>query len=273
MATAAGNAALAIGEVTRFTEMRHRLLFLLGALVVYRIGTFVPVPGIDPAALARLFESQEGTILGLFNMFSGGALQRLSIFAMGVMPYISASIILQMMAVVVPSMAAIKKEGESGRRKITQWTRYFTVVLAAVPGLRRRGRVPEPGRRHQPGHVQLPAARGADADRRHDVPDVARRADHRARHRQRHLDDHPLRHHLGPAGRDRRHAAAGAVGRDEPGVRDHPGAHHRRGDRVLRVRRERPAPHPGELREAPGRAGACTRARPATCRSSSTCRA
>ena len=134
MATTAGNAALAIGEVTRFTEMRHRLLFLLGALVVYRIGTFVPVPGIDPVALARLFDSQEGTILGLFNMFSGGALQRLSIFAMGVMPYISASIILQMMAVVVPSMAAIKKEGESGRRKITQWTRYFTVLLAAFQG-------------------------------------------------------------------------------------------------------------------------------------------
>ena len=134
MATTAGNAALAIGEVARFTEMRHRLLFLLGALVVYRIGTFVPVPGIDPVALARLFDSQEGTILGLFNMFSGGALERLSIFAMGVMPYISASIILQMMAVVVPSMAAIKKEGESGRRKITQWTRYFTVVLAAFQG-------------------------------------------------------------------------------------------------------------------------------------------
>ena len=135
MATTAGNATLALGEVTRYTEMRHRLLFLLGALVVYRIGTFVPVPGINPVALARLFDRQEGTILGLFNMFSGGALQRLSIFAMGVMPYISASIILQMMAVVVPSMAAIKKEGESGRRKITQWTRYFTVVLAAFQGL------------------------------------------------------------------------------------------------------------------------------------------
>src|SRR4029450_3955534 len=134
MATAAGNAALAIGDVTRYTEMRHRLLFLLGALVVYRIGTFVPVPGIDPVALARLFDRQEGTILGPFNMFSGGALQRLSIFAMGVMPYISASIILQMMAVVVPSMAALKKEGESGRRKITQWTRYFPVVLAAFQG-------------------------------------------------------------------------------------------------------------------------------------------
>src|SRR5262247_2545440 len=134
MATAAGNAALAIGDVTRYTEMRHRLLFLLGALVVYRIGTFVPVPGIDPVALARLFDRQEGTILGMFNMFSGGALQRLSIFALGVMPYISASIIVQMMAVVVPTLASIKKEGESGRRKLTQYTRYGTVLLAAVQG-------------------------------------------------------------------------------------------------------------------------------------------
>ena len=114
--------------------MRHRLLFLLGALVVYRIGTFIPVPGIDIAAMARLFDQQEGTILGLFNMFSGGALSRLSIFAMGVMPYISASIIIQMMAVVVPSMAAIKKEGEAGRRKLTQWTRYFTCALAVFQG-------------------------------------------------------------------------------------------------------------------------------------------
>ena len=152
MATTAGNTAIALGEVTRYTEMRHRLLFMVGALIVYRIGTFVPVPGIDPVALARLFDSQEGTILGLFNMFSGGALERLSIFAMGVMPYISASIILQMMAVVVPSMAAIKKEGESGRRKITQYTRYGTFALALFQGMgiaiaieSQRGLVIEPG--------------------------------------------------------------------------------------------------------------------------------
>ncbi len=134
MATQASNPALALGEATRFTEMRYRLLFLLGALVVYRIGTFVPVPGLDMAAMARLFDQQEGTILGLFNMFSGGALSRLSIFAMGVMPYISASIIIQMMAVVVPTMTAVKKEGEAGRRKLTQWTRYFTLVLAIFQG-------------------------------------------------------------------------------------------------------------------------------------------
>jgi preprotein translocase subunit SecY len=123
------------GELTRFAELRQRLFFLLGALVVYRIGTFIPVPGIDPVALARFFESQEGTILSMFNMFSGGALERLSIFALGVMPYISASIIIQMAAVVVPQLAAIKKEGESGRRKLTQYTRYGTVLLAAVQGL------------------------------------------------------------------------------------------------------------------------------------------
>ena len=136
MATKSANAATlsAFGEMTRFAELRQRLFFLLGALVVYRIGTFIPAPGIDPVALARFFDAQQGTILDIFNMFSGGALERLSIFALGVMPYISASIIIQMMAVVVPSLAAIKKEGESGRRKLTQYTRYGTVLLAAVQG-------------------------------------------------------------------------------------------------------------------------------------------
>jgi len=124
------NPAAAFGEATRLTDMRRRLLFLIGALIVYRIGTFIPVPGIDPAALARFFEDQAGTILGVFNMFSGGALRRFSIFAMNVMPYISASIIVQMMTVVVPSLTVLKKEGESGRRKITQYTRYGTVALA-----------------------------------------------------------------------------------------------------------------------------------------------
>jgi preprotein translocase subunit SecY len=124
----------AFGEMTRFAELRQRLFFLLGALIVYRIGTFIPAPGIDPVALARFFEAQQGTILDIVNMFSGGALERLSIFALGVMPYISASIIVQMMAVVVPQLAAIKKEGESGRRKLTQYTRYGTVLLATVQG-------------------------------------------------------------------------------------------------------------------------------------------
>ncbi len=125
------NPAAALAEASRLGELRQRLFFLLGALIVYRIGTFIPVPGIDPQALASFFEQQQGTILSVFNMFSGGALERLSIFALGIMPYISASIIMQMMAVVVPSLQQLRKEGESGRRKITQYTRYGTVALAS----------------------------------------------------------------------------------------------------------------------------------------------
>ncbi len=114
----------------KMTELRQRLLFLLGALVVFRIGTHIPVPGIDPQAMAQLFSQQRGTILDMFNMFSGGALERLSIFALGIMPYISASIIMQLMSVVVPTLEQLKKEGHGGRRKITQYTRYLTVALA-----------------------------------------------------------------------------------------------------------------------------------------------
>jgi preprotein translocase subunit SecY len=107
-----------------------RLWFLLGALVVYRIGAHIPVPGIDPIALAQLFKQNEGGILGMFNMFSGGALSRFAVFALGITPYISASIIMQLASIVLPQIEALKKEGEAGRRKITQYTRYFTVVLA-----------------------------------------------------------------------------------------------------------------------------------------------
>jgi preprotein translocase subunit SecY len=129
------NPAAALGEATRFADLRSRLLFLAGALIVYRIGTFIPVPGIDSAALAQFFEQQSGTILSMFNMFSGGALERLSIFALGIMPYISASIIMQMAGIVVPTFAQLKKEGEAGRRKITQYTRYGTVVLATAQAI------------------------------------------------------------------------------------------------------------------------------------------
>ena len=111
-------------------DLKKRLLFLLGALIVYRIGTHVPVPGIDPDQLAQLFNQQKGGILDMFNMFSGGALSRFSIFALGIMPYISASIIMQLLTVVSPQLEALKKEGEAGRRKITQYTRYGTGVLA-----------------------------------------------------------------------------------------------------------------------------------------------
>ncbi len=119
-----------IGKTGKYGDLKRRLLFLLMALVVYRLGTHIPVPGIDPDQLRALFNSQSGGILGLFNMFSGGALSRFSVFALGIMPYISASIIAQMLTYVVPSLEQLRKEGESGRRKITQFTRYGTLALA-----------------------------------------------------------------------------------------------------------------------------------------------
>lgn len=145
------NPAAMLGDAARFSELRQRLAFLIGALVVYRIGTFIPVPGIDPVALEQFFDAQSGTILTMFNMFSGGALERLSIFALGIMPYISASIIMQMATHVVPALGQLRKEGESGRRKITQYTRYGTVVLstfqamAAATALQSQGVVLNPG--------------------------------------------------------------------------------------------------------------------------------
>ena len=126
MATSANQLA----KSGKFGDLRRRLVFLLLALVVYRLGAHIPVPGIDPTQLQQLFKSQSGGILNLFNMFSGGALSRFTVFALGIMPYISASIIMQLMTYVVPTLEAIKKEGEAGRRKITQYTRYFTLVLA-----------------------------------------------------------------------------------------------------------------------------------------------
>ena len=112
------------------SELRSRILFLVGALIIFRAGTFIPVPGVDPAALAAFFDQQAGNMLALFNLFSGGALSRFGIFALGIMPYISSSIIMQMSSMIVPSMQQLRKEGESGKRKITQYTRYGTVFLS-----------------------------------------------------------------------------------------------------------------------------------------------
>src|SRR5260221_254044 len=126
MATALPN----VGKGSKYGDLKRRLVFLLGGLVVFRIGEHIPVPGIDPNVLADLFSGQQGGILGMFNMFSGGALRRFTIFALGIMPYISASIIMQLMSAVSPQLDALRKEGESGRRKITQYTRYGTVFLA-----------------------------------------------------------------------------------------------------------------------------------------------
>ncbi|MBS4038408.1 MAG: preprotein translocase subunit SecY [Hydrogenophaga sp.] len=125
---ATGNPSLA--KTGKFGDLRRRLVFLLLALVVYRIGAHIPVPGIDPAQLEQLFQGQQGGILSLFNMFSGGALSRFTVFALGIMPYISASIIMQLMTYVVPAFEQLKKEGEAGRRKITQYTRFGTLGLA-----------------------------------------------------------------------------------------------------------------------------------------------
>ncbi|MFZ9757676.1 MAG: preprotein translocase subunit SecY, partial [Burkholderiaceae bacterium] len=122
-------------KTDKFADLRKRLVFLALALVVYRLGAHIPVPGIDSVELAKLFQSQSGGILGMFNMFSGGALSRFTVFALGIMPYISASIIMQLASVLSPQLEALKKEGEAGRRKITQYTRYGTVFLAIVQAI------------------------------------------------------------------------------------------------------------------------------------------
>lgn len=123
-----------IGVLGKATELKQRLWFVVGALIVCRIGSYIPIPGIDPVILEQIFKQHAGGVLGLFNMFSGGALGRMTIFALAVMPYISASIIIQLMTIASPHLAALKKEGESGRRKINQYTRYGTVFLAAIQG-------------------------------------------------------------------------------------------------------------------------------------------
>jgi preprotein translocase subunit SecY len=132
LANAAANLLQMSGKMG---DLKRRLWFLIGALIVYRIGAHIPVPGIDPGVLQDLFKSQQGGILGMFNMFSGGALERFTVLALGIMPYISSSIIVQLLTVVSPTLEAMKKEGEAGRRKITQYTRYGTVFLAAFQGL------------------------------------------------------------------------------------------------------------------------------------------
>jgi preprotein translocase subunit SecY len=139
------------GNIFKIPELKKRILFTLALLIVYRVGVHVPVPGIDSVALAEMFAKAKGTILGIFNMFSGGALERLSVFALGIMPYISASIILQLLTVVIPHLEQLNKEGEQGRKKITQYTRYGTMVLSVIQGfgisvgLEKMGTVLEPG--------------------------------------------------------------------------------------------------------------------------------
>src|SRR5689334_7081363 len=134
MASAAEQLAANInfGAFAKATELKKRIWFTLGALIIYRLGTYIPLPGIDPNILADIFRKSSGGILDMFNMFSGGALHRMTIFALNIMPYISASIIIQLMTAVSPTLEQMKKEGESGRKKLNQYTRYLTVVLATV---------------------------------------------------------------------------------------------------------------------------------------------
>jgi len=134
MAKSPSQVAGTLSGLGRLTELRQRLLFVVVALIIYRIGTFIPVPGVNPQALMQFMDSQQGTIVDVFNLFTGGALERFSLFALGVMPYISASIIMQLMSSTVPRLQQLKKEGSSGRQKITQYTRIFTILLAAFQG-------------------------------------------------------------------------------------------------------------------------------------------
>jgi len=135
MALAPNNTANIAPSGNKFGELRQRLMFLVLALLVFRLGAHIPVPGIDPDQLAQLFSGQKDGILGMFNLFSGGALSRFTVFALGIMPYISASIIMQLMTIVVPTLESLKKEGQAGQRKITQYTRYGTVLLATFQAL------------------------------------------------------------------------------------------------------------------------------------------
>ena len=187
-------ANLNFGALAKADELKKRIWFTLGALLVYRLGTYIPLPGIDPNIWEQVFRSQAGGILGMFNMFAGGGIHRMAIFALNIMPYISASIIIQLLTTVSPQLEALKKEGEAGRKTLNQYTRYLTVDSRRVPVLWHRGRPRRRRQCRQRSRAVLPSLDRDHADRRHHVPDVARRADHLARHRQRHLADHPGRH-------------------------------------------------------------------------------
>ena len=259
MASAAEQLAanLNLGVFSKATELKKRIWFTLGALIVYRIGTYIPVPGVDASVMAEMLQQHGGGILGMFDMFTGGALRRMTVFALNIMPYISASIIIQLMTAAVPTLEALKKEGEAGRKKLNQYTRYLTVFIAmfqsygiAVGLESMRGSfgaaVIDPG-------LVLPLLLRDHAGRRHHVPDVDRRADHRARRRQRHLADHHVRHRRQPAER------AGLAARSRPHRRAvavlHRGLHGAGGvrHRLHRVHRTRAAAHRDPVPEAPGR--------------------
>ncbi len=182
-----------VRNILNIPDLRKRIFFMLLLLAVYRVGSWIPTPGVDSSALQEVFRQQAGTIFGILDIFSGGNLSRLSVFALGITPYITASIILQLLTVVWPYLERLSKEGELGRKKITQYTRYLTVALslfqslATALALERTSStppvVPYPG-------LGLPSHDNAHADHRHRFRHVARRTDLRARNRKRHLPDH-----------------------------------------------------------------------------------
>ena len=259
MASAAEQLAANInfGAFAKATELKRRLWFTLGALVIYRLGTYIPVPGVDPSILGEIFQQNQSGILGMFNMFAGGALGRMTIFALGVMPYISASIIIQLMTTVSPHIAQLKKEGEAGRKKINQYTRYGTVILAALQGLRDRGWARGDGRglgqRGHRGRPVLPRDHRDHAHRRDHILDVAGRANHRPGRRQRYLVDHILGHRRRVAAGLGEHARTRAHGRAVD--RDHLRAAGlgRCRDHVHRLYRASAATNRGSVPQAPGR--------------------
>ncbi len=185
-------------NIFNIPDLRKRIIFTFLLLAVYRLGAHIPTPGIDPGALHEFFRGSAGGALGFLDIFSGGALRRLSVFALGIMPYISASIILQLLTVVWPYLEKLSKEGEMGRKKITQYTRYGTVLLSVIQAtgiafwLEKQS--PNGVAPRAASGLGIPAPDGAHADDRDDLHHVGRRADHRARHRQRDLADHLRRH-------------------------------------------------------------------------------
>ena len=196
-------------NIFRIPDLRKRVLFTLGILAVYRLGAFIPTPGVNTHQLELLFNAQSGSALGLMDLFGGGNLRRMTIFALGIMPYITASIIFQLLTVVYEPLARIQKEGELGRRKITQWTRYMTVVLGALQSigiaaiLTKQGLVLNPGI----GFSLMTVLTLTTGTAFHHV---AGRADYRSRHRQRHEPADLCRHHCRPAPRRGRTGAESA---------------------------------------------------------------
>ena len=251
----------AFANAFRTPDLRRKILFVLGIILLFRIGSTMPAPGIDVANVRECVDiasqGENSSLFALINVFSGGALLQLTVFALGIMPYITASIILQLLVVVIPRLEALKKEGQAGQTKITQYTRYLTLGLAilqatGIVALARSGQL-FGGAECGDLHVQQRLHRAVPADRAHDGlghrgHHVARRAHHRPRHRQRHVDPH-----LHPG---RRHLPGRAVAhQDAEGLDD---VHHRadgraRGGRRRDLHRAGAAPYPGAVRQADGR--------------------